>query len=900
MTGIVYTELELVVLYRQLVSVLIQQCFAAFRCVFAGSLVGVLKCWLVLLNRAHDAVLLEHLNLKGLRLGVIGHSGFSAVLLRYGKSIFPFLGEFRPAEGEGGFLAVLHTAQACIRIGQHDVFLIDGLLSGLIPSLQCEIKCLTIQHAASHQFLRTGNGRIAFHGRRCILIGKYHAVCTLTVGSDALFCFQFTAYIRYLVSQGVFGGVVIVAGLIAEFLGYLVGIGSGPGKGNLSEVRLSFPCNRFRLLAVHTALWHRCIAGTGESEAEGTVLRRIFSGNLLLHARSHICRIYPVGVLEQNRTGSALPGYLQCSVQIIRYNCADFVWSRIVSDVAVVSCHFLYGVVIGSHVLENQCREGDVSILVVGSFADGLSVFILQYKAELTIFHGASGQSLLNRDLSGDRGILRSGAVRIVKRKQRCRLRIGLCRDVALSVILYGDLYGLGRSVVGNARMISGFADLVGKGFLRRIAQIVLSIGDGSEVHRAIGPILSLSRFRHRCICIVRSYLKGELICLQVPAFQYFQSFEVYGCLFRLVFVLEIQLLSGSGFHGQFSGSVILHYYPEGLRLSVLLQRTVARLLLGYRVVNAVFGAVCQHLLVRISLCHQLLQVGDGVGQGSEVDWCILAASCGSGGHRFPILMTGIVYVELKLTVFHRQLVSILVQQSLGSCRCVFSGGFIDVLIAWRIHLNRFQDAIFLGNLHLQDFSFGVVFHSRFSAILLRYDKGIFSFLGEFRSAEHEGRSGSVCQSAYPCIGASQHDILLVDSLLSGRIAGLQREVEFFVLQHIPANQRLESGDGGIAVHHCRSKGIRYGCGQCTVCVNHFQMSFIVCHLYGKRAFPVIVIPTACSCGCRFLYFELICSGLGDFHRLEEFCFRAVCRNTVGSLHFRIRRHLHRIPVIFR
>ena len=282
------------------------------------------------------------------------------------------------------------------------------------------------------------------------------------------------------------------------------------------------------------------------------------------------------------------------------------------------------------------------------------------------------------------------------------------------------------------------------------------------------------------------------------------------------------------------------------------------------------------------------------------MDRCILAASCGSGGHRFPILMTGIVYVELKLTVFHRQLVSILVQQSLGSCRCVFSGGFIDVLTAWRIHLNRFQDAIFLGNLHLQDFSFGVVFHSRFSAILLRYDKGIFSFLGEFRSAEHEGRSGSVRQSAYPCIGASQHDILLVDSLPSGRIAGLQREVEFFVLQHIPANQRLASGDGGISVHHCRGKGIRYGCGQCTVCVNHFQMALIVCHLYGKRAFPVIVIPTACSCGCRFLYFELICSGLGDFHRLEGFCFRTVCRNTVGSLHFRIRRHLHRIPVIFR
>ena len=471
---------------------------------------------------------------------------------------------------------------------------------------------------------------------------------------------------------------------------------------------------------------------------------------------------------------------------------------------------------------------------------------------------------------------------------------------MALSVIFYGDLYNLGFGVIAYTRLLSGFGDLIGKGLLRRIAQVVLSIGDGSEVHRAIGPILSLSRFRHRCICIVRSYLKGELICLQVPAFQYFQSFEVYGCLFRLVFVLEIQLLSGSGFHGQLSGSVILHYYPEGLRLSVLLQRTVARLLLGYRVVNAVFGAVCQHLLVRISLCHQLLQVGDGVGQGSEVDRCILAASCGSGGHRFPILMTGIVYVELKLTVFHRQLVSILVQQSLGSCRRVFSGGFIDVLITWRIHLNRFQDAIFLGNLHLQDFSFGVVFHSRFSAILLRYDKGIFSFLGEFRSAEHEGRSGSVRQSAYPCIGASQHDILLVDSLLSGRIAGLQREVEFFVLQHIPADQRLESDDGGITIHHCRGKGIRYGCGQCTVCVNHFQMALIVCHLYGKRALPVIVIPTACSCGCRFLYFELICSGLGDFYRLEGFCFRAVCRNTVGSLHFGIRRHLHRISVVFR
>ena len=402
-TGIVYAELELPGLDRQLVLLFAQKCLRSFRRVLSGCLVGVSECRCLFLNRGHDAVLLEHLNLKGLRLGVIGHSGFSAIFLRYGKSIFPFLGEFRSAEGEGGFLAVLHTAQACIRIGQHDVFLIDGLLSGLIPGLQCEIECLTIQHAASHQFLRTGNGRIAFHGRRCILIGKYHFIRTLAAGGDALFCFQFTAYIRYLISQGVFGGVVIVAGFIAQFLGDLVGIDSGLGKGNLSEVRLSFACNRFRLLTVHTALRHRCIVCTGESEAEGAVLRRISSGNLLLHARSHICRIYPVGVLEQNRTGSALPGYLQCAVQIIRYNCADFVWSRIVSDVAVVSGHFLYGVVIGAHVLEGQLIEGDVSILIVDCIANGLSIFILQYEVEFTVFHGASGQSLLNLNLSGYR-----------------------------------------------------------------------------------------------------------------------------------------------------------------------------------------------------------------------------------------------------------------------------------------------------------------------------------------------------------------------------------------------------------------------------------------------------------------------------------------------------------------
>ena len=900
MTGIVYAELELVVLYRQLVSGLIQQSLRTRRCIFAGGLVNVLERRLALLNRAHNTVLLENLNLEGLRLGVVSHSGFSAVLLRYGKSIFSFLREFRSAKGKGSLLAVLHAAQACIRIGQHDIFLFDGLLSDLITGLQCEIELLTIQHAASHQFLRTGNGRIAFHGRRCILIGKYHCICTLAAGSDTLFCFQLTAHIRYLVGQGVFGRIVVVACLIAQIFGDLVGIGSGPGKGNLSEVRLSFPCNRYRLLAIHAALRHRCIVGTGEGKAEGAVLRRISSGNLLLYARSRIRRIYAVGVLEQNRAGSAGPCYLQGSVQIIRYNCTDFVRSRIVSDVAVVSGHFLYGVVIGSHVLEGQCREGDVSILIVGCIANGLSIFILQYKVEFAIFHGTSGKSLLNRNLSGNRGFLGRGAVRIVKRKQWCRLWIQLCRDVALSIIFYRYLYGFGLGVVGNARAISGFGDFIGKGLRRRIPQIILAVGNGSEVHAAVGSILCLPRFRHRCIGIIGSDLEGELIRLQTAAFQHLQSFEVYRCLLRFVFVLEIQFLPGCGLYRQFSGSVVRHHCPEGLSLRVLLQRTVSRILFGYRIVNAVFGAVLQHLLVRVTLCCQLFQVGDRVGQGTEVNRCILAVSGGSGGHRFPIFMTGIVYVKLKLAVFHGQLISVLVQQGLGSCRCVFSGSFVDVLAAWRIHLNRLQHTVFLGNLHLQNLSFGVVFHSRLSTVLLRYDKGVFAFFGEFRSAEHEGGGGSVCQGAYSRIGVSQHDVLLVDGLLCGLIAGFQREVEFFVLQHVPANQRLESGDGGIPVHHCRGKGIRYGCGQLTVCVHHFQMALIICHLYGKGALPVVVIPAARCRRCGFLNFELIGSGLGDLHRLEGFRFRTVRRNAVGSLHFGIRRHLHRISVVLR
>ena len=169
---------------------------------------------------------------------------------------------------------------------------------------------------------------------------------------------------------------------------------------------------------------------------------------------------------------------------------------------------------------------------------------------EFALFHRPSGKSLLDLNLTGDSGIHRLGAVGVVKREQRCRLRIGLCRDVALSVILYRYLYGLCLGVVGNTRPVSGFFYLVGKGLLRLVAQVILAIGDGSKANPAVGLVLHFRLLRHRCIFIIGSHMECELIRVQLTAFQHFQTFKAYRCLLRLVLVLEIQLLSGSGFHG--------------------------------------------------------------------------------------------------------------------------------------------------------------------------------------------------------------------------------------------------------------------------------------------------------------------------------------------------------------
>ena len=471
-------------------------------------------------------------------------------------------------------------------------------------------------------------------------------------------------------------------------------------------------------------------------------------------------------------------------------------------------------------------------------------------------------------NLTGDSGIHRLGAVRIAECEQRCCLRIGLCRDVALSIVLYRYLYGLCLGVVGNTRPVSGFFYLIGKCLLCLVAQVILAVGDGSKANLAVGLVLHFRLLRHRCIFIIRSHMECELIRIQLTAFQYFQSFEVNGCLFRLVYVLEIQLLSGSGFHSQLSGSVILHYYPECLGLGVLLQRAVARCILGYRIVNAVLGAVLQNRFVSISLCCQLLQVGDGVRQSTEVNRCILSVSGSSGGYRLSIFVTGVVYAELKLIVLYGHLVSVLIQQCLASFRCVFSCCLVGVLECRCLFLNRSHDAVFFGNLHLQGLTLGIVLHTRLAAILFRYEEGVFSFFGEFGSAEHKCCGGAVCQSTYSCIGASQNDILLIDGFLSCLIAGLQREVEFFILQHIPANQCLGSGEGGIPIQGCRCILIGKYHAVCTLASGgdallRLQLTVYIRYLISQGVFGGIII-VACLTSQLLVNLVGVGSGLGE------------------------------------
>ena len=63
MTGIVYAELELTGLNRQLVLLFAQKCLRSFRRVLSGCLVSISECRCLFLNRGHDAVLLGNLNL---------------------------------------------------------------------------------------------------------------------------------------------------------------------------------------------------------------------------------------------------------------------------------------------------------------------------------------------------------------------------------------------------------------------------------------------------------------------------------------------------------------------------------------------------------------------------------------------------------------------------------------------------------------------------------------------------------------------------------------------------------------------------------------------------------------------------------------------------------------------
>ncbi len=271
-TGVVHAELELIILYGHLVSVLVQQRLAACRCVLSGCLVGVSECRGLFLNRSHDAVLLGNLHLQGLALGIVLHSRLTAILLRYEEGVFSFFGEFRSAEHECCCRSVRQSAYSCIGASQHDILLIDGFLSCIIAGLQREVKFFILQHIPANQCLGSGEGGISIQGCRCILIGKYHCVCTLVSGMDALLRLQLAIYILYLVGQGVFGGIVIVAGLASNLLGDLIGVGSGFIEGDFSEVRLSFACNLYRLLAILAAFRHRCIVAAGDGEVESAVL----------------------------------------------------------------------------------------------------------------------------------------------------------------------------------------------------------------------------------------------------------------------------------------------------------------------------------------------------------------------------------------------------------------------------------------------------------------------------------------------------------------------------------------------------------------------------------------------------------------------------------------------------